>query len=178
MNDRLTELELYRIGFVGTPNKNHIPAVIMKELGGQRMISVLLGLDSPQAVMTNFTFGGKNYPSIWDLYMQLSSTCGIRMTHVRITHMDHFLYIAEMVYIDPCGQEKVMGNVKASDAIAIAIRAKVPIFISTELLEKSKLVLSQQEFEIPLQEQLDKAIESENYELAAKIRDIINAQKQ
>lgn len=178
MDNNLSELEMYRIGFVGTPNKNHIPAVIMKEIGGQRMISVLLGLDSPQAVMLNFSIGGMQFPSIWDLYMQLAATCGINITSVTITRLDHFMYVADMAFTDSLGDSKIMANVKASDAIAIAIRAKVPVFIDTELLDKSSLVVKKEEFEIPLQEQLEKAIKSENYELAAKIRDIINAQKQ
>ena len=91
-------------------------------------------------------------------------------------------------------------DARTSDAIALAVRADCPILIYNSLLERECLHLSDEESprsedsgndeeeqenpvpsnvtSISLEEELEKAIKTENYELAAKIRDQINVRNQ
>ena len=91
-------------------------------------------------------------------------------------------------------------DARTSDAIALAVRADCPILIYDSILERERLHMSDEErprnedsgnnkeeqenpvpsnaTSISLEEELEKAIKAENYELAAKIRDQINVRNQ
>jgi len=71
-------------------------------------------------------------------------------------------------------------DARPSDAIALALRASAPIYVTEEVLNKSSTerVTLENEKEIKLvelQQKMQKAVEVENYEEAAKLRDQIRS---
>lgn len=71
-------------------------------------------------------------------------------------------------------------DARPSDAIALALRASAPIYVTEEVLDKSSTerVTLENEKEIKLvelQQKMQKAVEVENYEEAAKLRDQIRS---
>ncbi|GAG87356.1 unnamed protein product, partial [marine sediment metagenome] len=73
-------------------------------------------------------------------------------------------------------------DARPSDAIALALRANAPIYVTEEVLDKASTekVALENEKEIKLvklQQKMQKAVEVENYEEAAKLRDQIRSLK-
>ena len=73
--------------------------------------------------------------------------------------------------------------IRASDAVLLSMVADIPIFISETLMrqhtgKKTGVTVPINAISIPmLEESLKKAIDSENYEMASKLRDEINKRK-
>ena len=91
-------------------------------------------------------------------------------------------------------EEIIRIDARTSDAVALAVRADCPIFIYESILERECIRMtdgaerpdSPEEDDnsrteavsiISLEEALSKAIQEENYELAARLRDEINRYK-
>jgi bifunctional DNase/RNase len=71
-------------------------------------------------------------------------------------------------------------DARPSDAIALALRANAPIYVTEEVLDKAsteKITLeNKKEIKLAkLREKMQKAVEVENYEEAAKLRDQIRS---
>jgi len=76
---------------------------------------------------------------------------------------------------------------RTSDALALAVRSNIPIYIDESLLESNCVRLQPDgAYTLPittastkvLKEALEQAIASENYEFAARLRDEINSRGQ
>ena len=77
-------------------------------------------------------------------------------------------------------------DARPSDAIAVALRLNTPILVSMDVIQEAgisekEVKVAEQESKKPefklsdLQKKLENAIEKEDYEIAAKLRDKINA---
>ena len=76
---------------------------------------------------------------------------------------------------------------RTSDALALAVRSNVPIYIEEDLLERNCIRLQPDgAYSLPiatastkvLKEAMEQAIATENYEFAARLRDEINSRGQ
>lgn len=86
---------------------------------------------------------------------------------------------------DQSGLEMI--PVRASDAILLAVAARIPVFIEEELMTRQQVDFhsSGDSMQMPingiseemLREALKKAIENENYEMASHLRDELNRRK-
>ncbi|MEW5814218.1 MAG: bifunctional nuclease domain-containing protein, partial [Spirochaetota bacterium] len=94
-------------------------------------------------------------------------------------------FYAQLVLTEK-GQTLVIDS-RPSDSIALAVREKCPIFISEAIIEEASISVTaiteenqtsppaEKESEYTkLQKELDKAVEEEDYEEAARLRDKLN----
>ncbi|GAI74840.1 unnamed protein product, partial [marine sediment metagenome] len=115
-----------------------------------------------------------------DLIKNILDTLGVVVTRVVICNIKDNTYFAT-VRLKINQREKEI-DARPSDAIALALRASAPIYITEEVLNKASTekVTLENEKEIKLtelQQKMQEAIEVENYEEAAKLRDQINSLK-
>jgi bifunctional DNase/RNase len=94
-------------------------------------------------------------------------------------------FIARLILM--CNGEEIEVDSRPSDAIALALRTSSPIFVAEKVMDEAGRVFTEAETELSGQEEkaeeksplevlkknLDKAVEEERYEDAAKIRDEI-----
>ena len=109
------------------------------------------------------------------------------MQSVLICNMREGIYYAEII---GCSEDQgsVRIDARPSDAIAIALRFKIPIYITEKVFSEGSIemepledlreeVSSQQNRSVPsvkrLEEMLEEALRAEDYERAAQIRDEI-----
>jgi hypothetical protein len=76
------------------------------------------------------------------------------------------------------GEEQLLVDARPSDAIAIALRLGVSIFISNDVMRKASISHTSREEDITkrlvqLKNQLQDEVDKENYEKAAELRDEI-----
>lgn len=181
-----------------TQTSAHAYAMLLKEVNGDRQIPVIIGATEAQSIMLYMG----NLKSPRPLTHDLMYTCltaldakllrvliyavkdGIFYAHLYLKHNENFLCI----------------DSRTSDAVALAIRMDAPILIYESILESEKLMFDTEEqteqngqqnapegsidpvTATPwknwngekLQNRMNQAIEEEDYELAAKLRDEIN----
>ena len=121
-------------------------------------------------------------PGIYDLFLKtLGSFDGI-LTEVDIYRINSGIFYSHL-FIEKEGNLTYIDS-RTSDALALAVRSKVPIFIEEELLENNCIRLeSNGAYSLPiatastkvLKEAMTQAVASENYEFAARLRDEINS---
>ncbi len=115
-----------------------------------------------------------------DLIKNILDAFGVVVTKVVICDINDNTYFASVrLKIDQTEKEI---DARPSDAIALALRANAPIYITEEVLNKSSTekIALEDEKEIKLtelQQKMQKAIKIENYEEAAKLRDQIRSLK-
>ncbi len=73
-------------------------------------------------------------PTSHDLMTSLSTHLGMKITHVVVTDVQNNTYYAT-VHLSANGLERTV-DARPSDAIALALRAKCPIYVTQEVLKK------------------------------------------
>lgn len=179
-NDRKIELEIAEI-------LNRMPSdlallVVLREKGGTRCLPVLVGPLEAQAIAVTLYNHRMPRPGIYDLFLKtLGSFDGI-LTEVDIYRINSGIFYSHL-FIEKEGNLTYIDS-RTSDALALAVRSKVPIFIEEELLENNCIRLeSNGAYSLPiatastkvLKEAMTQAVASENYEFAARLRDEINS---
>ncbi|GIX43302.1 MAG: hypothetical protein KatS3mg129_3035 [Leptospiraceae bacterium] len=132
-------------------------------------------------------------PNTHDLMINILNQLGARILRVIINDLVGNIFYATIVLQY---EDRILEiDARPSDSVALAIRTGCPIFMHKKVFRESAVIISSEEEETSpleekenplkqksrleiLQEQLQKAIEEENYEEAARIRDEIKQLKQ
>jgi len=178
------QVEIAKISFY-PPSKGY--AVILKELNGDRQLPVIVGAFEAQAIALAIEGIEMPRPMTHDLLSNLLETLEVEVKEIVINKLIEGTFYAK-IYTDSFhfGEKEI--DSRPSDAIALALRVNAPVFVNKKVMKEAGVILTDQEeieeFQfnssevskgVLLQEELDKAIDVENYELAAKLRDKLNA---
>ena len=178
-----------------TSAKHNSFAVILVEKGGKRRLPVVIGSSEAQAIAVELDNFRPSRPLTHDLFVSFANTYSIGINEVLISELKNGVYYALLVCQQ--GDKIVEIDSRTSDALALAIRAKAPIFVNETVLEEAGFVFGGEENdeegeELPAPSQkverslksldelkvlLDDAIENEDYEKAARLRDEIDKLK-
>jgi len=117
-------------------------------------------------------------PLSHDLAKNILDSLGVVVTRVVICDIKDNTYFASIRL--KINQTEKEIDARPSDAIALALRASAPIYVTEEVLNKASTekITLENEKEIKLtelREKMQKAVEVENYEEAAKLRDQIRS---
>lgn len=156
-------------------------AVILEEIKGNRKLPVLVGAYEAQAIAMALEYMKPPRPLTHDLIVNLIKGVESNLASIRITELkDGIFYSVLDLHGKTIGHRKI--DSRPSDALAIALRLHVPILVAEEVMEEAAVLETDDENPISLlkepkveklEEQLEKAIEDEEYEIAARIRDKI-----
>ncbi len=164
-----------------------------------RILPVVIGAPEAHAIALELQGIKPFRPFTHDLAVQFLEALDAEVRKVVITELNKNTFFATIYISSNSVGEQVIDS-RPSDAIAIAIRVGAPIFVNEDVMNVAGLEVDGQPSsntksikspegapgsESPvmpntidkLEKELQKAIESENYELAAKIRDQINLLK-
>ena len=148
--------------------------LIIKPLEAQRIALELEGIKSPR-------------PLTHDLIKSMSDSYGIDIQEVYIHSLLEGVFYTKLVTSN--GIEEFEIECTAGDAMALSVIYKCPIFVTTDILESAGIVISELNdiFEPKperivsiedLEIMMNSAIDNEEYEIAAEIRDRINELKE
>jgi uncharacterized protein len=109
--------------------------VILKEKDQERYLPIWIGHFEADAITFELQEMAHKRPLTHDLLKEVISKIGGEVKHIIVTELrgDDQIFIAEIV-IDVDGEE-VPVDARPSDAIALAVRVDVPIFVNEEVLE-------------------------------------------
>lgn len=166
-------------------------ALILKEISGPRRLPIIIGAFEAQSIALEMEGIKPPRPLTHDLLKSVIDALGGGLNDVLISELREGTFYAKLT-ID--SQEV---DSRPSDAIALAVRYGVPIFVSDDVMREAAFVPQNEEEEKStttpaaaateekpklkvkvskldqLQEQLDEAIKKEDYEKAAQLRDEI-----
>lgn len=178
-------------------------ALILSEEDGSRRIPIIIGGFEAQAIAIQLEGLTPPRPLTHDLFFSFAKSYQIGLTEVNISRLHEGVFFSKLICFD--GSKEVEIDARTSDAIALALRFKCPIYTTNEIIEQAGIILDEQhEFESGLEHQdfyppehsrkeqgeelknlsdeelkvkLEEAIKSENYEKASIVQNEINARK-
>lgn len=182
------ELEIVALSHSMTQSHNY--AVVLGERRGKRRLPIVIGSFEAQAIAVALERMVPNRPLTHDLFKNAFDAFDIQLKEVIISNLLDGIFYARLVCVK--NGELFEIDSRTSDAIAMAVRFECPIFTYDFILEAAGVILEEQEgggfSAVPAPVELDEevmetwpidalrgrlqeALDNEEYEMAAKIRD-------
>lgn len=161
-------------------------ALILAEEDGPRRIPIIISSSEAQAIAMRLEHLIAPRPLTHDLFVSFAHSFGVRLVEAFIYKFDDGVFCSELLFDD--GTRRICIDSRTSDAVAIAMRARSPIYTTEEIVREFGIVFdesnSSQSAAVKedgpgdwtdmdneeLQERLNQAVASEAYELASQIQ--------
>jgi bifunctional DNase/RNase len=159
-------------------------AVLIKPIGSEVAVPIFIGPLEAQAILIGLANHKMPRPLTHDLLISTLDQLEVKISRIEITELKEGTFYARLV-LNRSGADIVMDS-RPSDCVALAVRAKCPIFIDEGIVDEAGIPISAADAEKSskaseaqaqisyLQKQLEKAVENEDYEQAAQLRDQIS----
>jgi bifunctional DNase/RNase len=190
----LDKIQCEILGLSSSPSTGGAYAILLKEFEGNRRLPIIIGAFEAQAIALEIEGIKPPRPLTHDLLKQLTDNLGASVIEVIVDELRENTFYAKVI-LEASGLVQEI-DARPSDAIALAVRAESPIYVANSVMEAAAFVPSDEDESIEissvnpdaensskpmtkeaklavLQNKLREAIESEEYERAAKIRDDI-----
>ena len=119
------------------------PIVILKDTDNKLNLPIWIGLLEATAMATEIEGIKMARPMTHDLIKNILGEVGCAVESVEITDLKENTYFA-LVYLSVAGRQVVIDS-RPSDAIALALRTKSPIFVAKAVLEASSILQQNEE---------------------------------
>ena len=154
-------------------------------MNGNRRIPIVIGAPEAQSIALRLENIMPPRPLSHDLTTSVFHAFGIELQEVLITRFEQGVFYSQLLLVDTEGREVEL-DARVSDAIALALRTGARIFTNPEVMDKTSFAI--EEFDVAtaekgkqprrLEDRLRKAVEREDYELAATIQRILQDRRQ
>ncbi|HUI30113.1 MAG TPA: bifunctional nuclease family protein [Candidatus Acidoferrales bacterium] len=185
------------LGLSPSPSSPGAYTLILKETEGERRLPIIIGQFEAQAIALELEGIKPPRPLTHDLVKNVLESLGTNLSDVIISELREGTFFARLNVEGNSSSHEI--DARPSDAIAIAIRFGVPIYVAEAVMEEASGVPEAEEGEQEteseskpdkpkkskspahtkeskmeqLQKELTDAISREDYERAAKLRDEI-----
>ena len=155
-------------------------AVLLKEKDSKKVLPILVGSFEAQSIALALEVVETPRPLTHDLICEMIKKINGKLVSVNISKLNDGVFYAKMKIK---GLKFGVKNIdsRPSDAISIALRLNTQIYVSPEIIKEAAVnqeeIISEESLITPkysiedLELKLKKAVEKEEYEKAAKIRD-------
>ncbi len=190
----MDKVQVEILGLSSSPSAGGAYALLLREVYGQRRLPIIIGQFEAQAIALEMEGIKPPRPLTHDLLKTFVDNLGGTVLEIYISELRDNTFYADII-IDVSSLKNSI-DARPSDAIALAVRASVPIFVSESVMKLASFIPSRNEVRdefskatektftkgidtetksASLQDQLREAIEKEDYERAAKLRDEIDS---
>lgn len=121
---------------------NYQRVVILKEKTADRYLPIWIGPDVADAIAVKLQEVSVPRPLTHDLLQQVVGDLGAKFDYIVVSGLDHDTFFAKIVLTQNGKQISV--DSRPSDALALAVRAKVPIYAEEAVLEKAGVHLDKE----------------------------------
>ncbi len=123
------------------------PVVLLSEIGGlERTLPIFIGPPEATAIAMIIQEIEAPRPMTHDLLLKSVEALQGRLERVLITELKDRIFLAELIIKNPVGDDLTV-SARPSDAIALALRSEVKIFVNDDLMEQEGLFLPSSAFE-------------------------------
>ena len=112
------------------------PILILKSQEGERTLPIWIGIMEAASIAMALQNVEFPRPMTHDLFKNFIALTGAVMEKVDILDLKESTYFAQITFATKDGGTLVLDS-RPSDAIALAIRTKAPVFVAEEVLDKS-----------------------------------------
>jgi hypothetical protein len=196
----MNKIKLNVLGISYSQTQTGAYALVLTEEEGERRIPIIIGGFEAQSIAIQLEGLKPPRPLTHDLFHNFAVTFNINLREVIIYKLEEGVFYSKLICNN--GDSDVTIDARTSDAIALALRFKAPIYTTEEILSKSGIVIdleqekdeaegdkgedpsktkaksSSQEYKKmsmkELEDLLEEAVNNEEYEKASVIRDEIN----
>lgn len=195
----MKKIKLEILGLSSSQSQTSSFALVLGETEGNRRLPIIIGMFEAQAIAIEIEKIIPNRPMTHDLFKAFANNFHFTVEEIIISDLKEGVFFAKIVCSD--GLKKMEVDARPSDAIAIGLRFDSPIFTYETILAEAGIVLTDEaeeegqeaktepkakakkevaskktedlkNFSVErLNELLKDAIDKEDYERAAKIRD-------
>jgi uncharacterized protein len=196
----MLKIKLNVLGLSVSQTQTGAYALVLAEEDGDRRIPIIIGPVEAQSIAIQLEGLHPPRPLTHDLFKNMAQAFQIELIEVIIYKLEEGIFFSELI----CEQNgtHIAIDSRTSDAVALALRFKCPIFTTEDILSKAGIVIevsdnfeedaisdafepeegSKNKYELfPLKELerlLQEAIHDEKYEVASEIRDEISRRKE
>lgn len=157
---------------------SNVHLLMLKEKCGDRRVMLVIGTVEAQGIASACEDIMVERPLTHDLFAPITEAFGIKLVHMVVDRVVDGTFYSSLCY----KRDGEIHNIDArtSDAVAIALRAKVPMFIEDELLSRYDVVAMGDKIisfsldkadEKTLRAAIDIAVKQEKYELAMEFKE-------
>jgi hypothetical protein len=118
---------------------NYQRVVILKEKTSERYLPIWIGPAEADAIAVQLQEVAVARPLTHDLLRSVIETLGAHVNHILVNDLSNDTFYARVI-LDVNGDSLEIDS-RPSDAIALAVRAKVPIFADEGVLERAGVLL-------------------------------------
>ncbi|MGF1533012.1 MAG: bifunctional nuclease domain-containing protein [Bernardetiaceae bacterium] len=190
----MSKIKLEILGLSSSQSQSGSFALVLGEEQHNRRLPIIIGMFEAQAIAIEMEKITSTRPLTHDLFKGFAEAFHFDLEEVIITDLKDGVFYAQIICIDRRDGRRVKLDARPSDAIAIGLRFKTPIFTYESILEEAGIVINESDEEEgveedtqsmekapsakemtmrQLEEALQAAIDTEDYEKAAYIRDEI-----
>ena len=195
----MNKVSLEIIGLTYSESSTGAYVLILGDKNSQRRLPIVIGSAEAESIAVGIEKHKNGRPHTHDLFIRFAREFGIEVMEVVINRFRDGVYYAMLVCKQ--GDDLTMIDARPSDAIAIAVRIGCELFAYESVMEEAGIIMNDMEKENPdtneesainkgtsktsldlldietLEELLQDAIDNEDYQKAAQIRDEINRRK-
>ena len=195
----MRKIKLNILGLSVSQTQSGAYALVLSEENGDRRIPIIIGPVEAQAIAIQLEGLTPPRPLTHDLVKNIAMAFDVSLLEVTIHKLEEGIFFSELLC--ELNNRVVRIDSRTSDAIALALRFRCPIYTTEEILHKAGIVLEMnEEHSAPpkekgneskpsgkttyekytlsdLENALDEAIQNEDYERASLIRDEIKKRR-
>ena len=196
-------IELEVLDVEATPTPSEAFALIVREKEGEKEMTIVIGLQEARTLILLINKIQTRRPGTHELFKDFLQRSNYQLNKIEINDYEEGVFYAHLFLNNETSDFEL--DARTSDAIAIALLMNAPILIKKEIFEKLAILPQKEETtiedlipdmdlqpeelelfvenklqEMPIKELenlLQGAIDSEDFELASKIHDEINSRK-
>lgn len=177
----LVEAEIWTVAKTDKGN-----AVLVKPLGSERAVPIFIGQLEAQSILIGLGNVPMPRPLTHDMIIELLDKLNISVERVEISDMRETTFYSRIILKH--GLKKIVIDSRPSDALGLTARLRCPLYISEAIVDEAGVAVNliaeeEPQVDVPsprdlektrLEEQLQRAVDAEDYEEAARLRDKIN----
>ena len=194
----MNKVSLEIIGMTYSESSTGAYVLILGDKNSQRRLPIVIGSAEAESIAVGIEKHKNGRPHTHDLFIRFAHEFGIEIMEVVINRFRDGVYSAMLVCKQ--GDDLTMVDARPSDAIAIAVRMGCEIYAYESVMEEAGIIMGDMEKQEDepegdpinigakkasldlldleaLEDLLQEAIDNEDYQKAAEIRDEINRRK-
>lgn len=116
------------------------PILILSELDGNRSLPILIGTTEASAIAMHLQGLRPARPLTHDLLGQVITALGHTVQQVRVVDFREGTFYGELVF-----ENGTTVSARPSDAVALAVRTEIPVFVDPAVLDSAGVVVSEED---------------------------------
>lgn len=170
MSEKRVELEV--LGLSSGQSHSGSFALVLGEKHGKKRLPIIIGMSEAQSIAIEIEQIKPNRPFTHDLFKSFCEEFDLLVIEIVITNLKEGIFYASMLCSN--GEKTIELDSRPSDAIALGLRFKAPIYVYQKVLDEAGIILTEEEESLEKQDIEFTAEEEE--EANVEIEQVMNSE--